>query len=245
MRWRRPLWPVLKKQTAKAKAEGLKMALVLEKIVTSRFDNPDAPHIAGYEDSGGYEAIRRILGGVEPADVIDLVKTSGLRGRGGAGFPCGLKWSFVPQVDGPKYLAVNADEGEPGTFKDRELMLRDPHQLIEGILIASYAVGIEKAYIYIRGEFVAPWRAVEKALAEAYEKEYVGRNILGSGFSCDIYTTAERAPTSAARKPGFWNRSRASADTPASSRRFRRSSVCMRGPRSSTTWRPSRTSPTS
>ena len=143
------------------------MALVLEKIVTGRFDNPDAPHIAGYEASGGYEAIKRLLGGVEPADVIELVKASGLRGRGGAGFPCGLKWSFVPQVDGPKYLAVNADEGEPGTFKDRELMLRDPHQLIEGILIACYAVGIEKAYIYIRGEFVAPWRAVEKALAEA------------------------------------------------------------------------------
>ena len=164
------------------------MALVLEKIVTGRFDNPDAPHIAGYEASGGYEAIRRLLGSVEPADVIELVKASGLRGRGGAGFPCGLKWSFVPQVDGPKYLAVNADEGEPGTFKDRELMLRDPHQLIEGILIACYAVGIEKAYIYIRGEFVAPWRAVEKALAEAYEKGYVGRNIMGSGFSCDIYT---------------------------------------------------------
>lgn len=164
------------------------MALVMEKIVTGRFGNPEAATLAGYEADGGYAALKKILGKTSPADVTEMVKASGLRGRGGAGFPCGLKWSFVPQVEGPKYLAVNADEGEPGTFKDRELMLRDPHQLIEGILITCYAVGIEKAYIYIRGEFAAPWRSVERALAEAYEKGYIGRNILGSGFSCDIYT---------------------------------------------------------
>ena len=164
------------------------MALVMEKIVTSRFGDAEAGRLGRYETTEGYQAIRRILGKVEPAEVIDIVKTSGLRGRGGAGFPCGLKWSFVPQTEGPKYLAVNADEGEPGTFKDRELMLRDPHQLIEGILICCYAVGIEKAYIYIRGEFDASWRAVESALAEAYAKGYVGEDILGSGFSCDIYT---------------------------------------------------------
>ncbi len=163
-------------------------ALVLEKIVSGRFGNSEAPNIGGYEADGGYRAIRKIFGKTDPKDVIDIVKSAGLRGRGGAGFPCGLKWSFVPQIDGPKYLAVNADEGEPGTFKDRELMLRDPHQLIEGILIACYAVGIEKAYIFIRGEFAAPARAVDKALAEAYEKGYIGRNILDSGFSCDIYS---------------------------------------------------------
>ncbi len=163
-------------------------ALVIEKIVSNRFGSLEAPNIGGYEVSGGYQAIRKVFGKVDPKEIIEIVKISGLRGRGGAGFPCGLKWSFVPQVDGPKYLAVNADEGEPGTFKDRELMLRDPHQLIDGILIACYAVGIEKAYIYIRGEFAAPARAVGKALAEAYERGYVGRNILGSGFSCDIYT---------------------------------------------------------
>ena len=163
-------------------------ALVLEKIVSGRFGNSEAPNIGGYEADGGYRAIRKIFGNTDPKDVIEIVKSAGLRGRGGAGFPCGLKWSFVPQMDGPKYLAVNADEGEPGTFKDRELMLRDPHQLVEGILIACYAVGIEKAYIYIRGEFAAPARAVDKALAEAYEKGYIGRNILDSGFSCDIYT---------------------------------------------------------
>ncbi len=163
-------------------------ALVLEKIVSGRFGNSEAPNIGGYEADGGYRAIRKIFGKTDPKDVIEIVKSAGLRGRGGAGFPCGLKWSFVPQEDGPKYLAVNADEGEPGTFKDRELMLRDPHQLIEGILIACYAVGIEKAYIYIRGEFAAPARAVNKALAEAYSKGYIGRNILDSGFSCDIYT---------------------------------------------------------
>ena len=163
-------------------------ALVDEKIVSGRFGNPEAPHIDGYEASGGYRAIREIFGKLAPKAVTGIVRASGLRGRGGAGFPCGLKWSFVPDMEGPKYLAVNADEGEPGTFKDRELMLRDPHQLVEGILIACYAVGIEKAYIYIRGEFAAPARAVNKALAEAYERGYVGENILGSGFSCDIHT---------------------------------------------------------
>ncbi len=163
-------------------------ALVTEKIVSARFGDAGAADIGGYEASGGYRAIRKIFGQTGPKDVIEIVKASGLRGRGGAGFPCGLKWSFVPDMDGPKYLAVNADEGEPGTFKDRELMLRDPHQLIEGILIACYAVGIEKAYIFIRGEFDAPARSVNKSLAEAYEAGYIGENILGSGFSCDIYT---------------------------------------------------------
>ncbi len=158
-------------------------SLVLEKIVSARFDNSGAPDIDGYEADGGYRSIRKIIGKADSKEVIEIVKSSGLRGRGGAGFPCGLKWSFVPQAGGPKYLAVNADEGEPGTFKDRELMLRDPHQLIEGILIACYAVGIEKAYIYIRGEFAAPGRSVDKALAQAYEKGYIGRDILGSGFS--------------------------------------------------------------
>ncbi|MBI4251034.1 MAG: NADH-quinone oxidoreductase subunit NuoF [Candidatus Tectomicrobia bacterium] len=164
------------------------MAIRYEKIVTSRFGDPEASTLAGYEATGGYQAIRKILGKADPKNVIELVKASGLRGRGGAGFPCGLKWSFVPQNLNPKYLAVNGDEGEPGTFKDRELMIRDPHQLIEGIVIACYAVGIAKAYIYIRGEFDASWRAVERALGEAYAKGYVGGNILGGGFGCDIYT---------------------------------------------------------
>ena len=160
----------------------------LEKIVTSRFEDPDCQKIDAYEKTSGYQAIRSILNkNISSEDVIEIVKTSGLRGRGGAGFPCGLKWSFVPKVDGPKYLAVNADEGEPGTFKDRELMLRDPHQLIEGILIACHAVGIEKAYIYIRGEYSAPISVVEQALEEAYKKGYVGENIFDSNFDCDIY----------------------------------------------------------
>jgi len=115
------------------------MNFTLEKIVTSRFEDPACQKIDAYEKTSGYQAIRSILDkNISSEDVIEIVKTSGLRGRGGAGFPCGLKWSFVPKVDGPKYLAVNADEGEPGTFKDRELMLRDPHQLIEGILITMY-----------------------------------------------------------------------------------------------------------
>ena len=222
------------------------MALVLEKIVTGRFDSPDAPHIAGYEASGGYEAIRRLLDGVEPADVIELVKASGLRGRGGAGFPCGLKWSFVPQVEGPKYLAVNADEGEPGTFKDRELMLRDPHQLIEGILIACYAVGIEQAYIYIRGEFAAPWRAVEKALGRGPREGLRRAERSGQRLLVRRPRPPGRRRLHLRRGDGASRVARGQARAPApSSPRFRRSSASTRGPRSSTTWRPSRTCPTS
>lgn len=124
-----------------------------------------------------------------PGDVIDIVKSSGLRGRGGAGFPTGLKWSFVPQdVDKPKYLLCNADESEPGTFKDREILEKDPHQMIEGMIIAAYSFNAHTAFIYIRGEFVKPWKRVEKALQQARDAGYLGKNILGSGFDLDIWT---------------------------------------------------------
>ncbi|MCK4337117.1 MAG: SLBB domain-containing protein, partial [Candidatus Aminicenantes bacterium] len=125
---------------------------------------------------------------MKPGEVLEEVKAANLRGRGGAGFPAGVKWGFVPQnVDKPKYLCVNADEGEPGTFKDRYIMNHDPHLLLEGIIIASYAVGIHEAYIYIRGEYENIALRMEKAIEEAEAKGYLGKNILGKGFDLDVY----------------------------------------------------------
>jgi len=144
--------------------------------------------LSDYERAGGYQAIRKVLGKLTPAEVTDLVKRSGLRGRGGAGFPAGVKWSFIPKDHpGPRYLCCNADESEPGTFKDRQLMERDPHQMIEGMVIAAYAIGVRTAYIYIRGEFALGAKLVERALADAYQANYLGTDILGSGFALDIY----------------------------------------------------------
>ena len=144
--------------------------------------------IADYERAGGYQALRKVLGKIAPADLTEMVKKSGLRGRGGAGFPTGVKWSFIPKDHpGPLYLICNADESEPGTFKDRQLMERDPHQMIEGMILAAYAIGVRTAYIYIRGEFVLGAKIVERALAETYQAGYLGRDVLGTGFTLDIY----------------------------------------------------------
>lgn len=140
-----------------------------------------------YVANGGYSALEKALKEHIPADVTDIVTRSGLRGRGGAGFSTGKKWSFIPKDPSvPKYLACNADESEPGTFKDRELIVNNPHQLIEGIALCCYAIGAAKAFIYIRGEYVGPARILEKAIAEAKAAGYLGENIKGSGFSLDI-----------------------------------------------------------
>ena len=139
-----------------------------------------------YERLDGYAAVRKALD-VHPDDLIQLIKDSGLRGRGGAGFPTGLKWGFIPQGDGkPHYLVINADEGEPGTCKDLPLMTYDPHSLIEGAIIASYAIRASRAFIYIRGEAVHAARRLRNAVKEAYAKGYLGENILGSGFDLDL-----------------------------------------------------------
>ena len=141
-----------------------------------------------YRDYGGYAALEKTLNEHEPEEIIELVKDSGLRGRGGAGFPAGLKWSFIPKDPSvPKYVTCNADESEPGAFKDRYLIEREPHQLLEGILITSYAVESELAFIYIRGEFVHGARVLERAIEEARQAGLIGKNILGTGFSCDVY----------------------------------------------------------
>jgi len=141
-----------------------------------------------YEGQGGYQALRKVLGGISPESLIEMVKNSGLRGRGGAGFPTGMKWSFVPKDHpGPKYLCCNADESEPGTFKDRQLMERDPHQLLEGMVISCFAIGARSAYIYIRGEFRLGAEILEQAILEAREAGYIGQNILGSGITANIW----------------------------------------------------------
>jgi NADH-quinone oxidoreductase subunit F len=156
------------------------------RILSINFDKKDSHRLEVYEASGGYRALRKALG-KKPDEIIEEVKKSGLRGRGGAGFPTGVKWSFVPKdTDKPKYLCVNADEGEPGTFKDRKILELDPHRLIEGIIIASYAVGIHKAFVYVRGEYAFPARRLEEAVREAYEKGYLGASVLDSGFALDI-----------------------------------------------------------
>lgn len=141
--------------------------------------------IETYVKQGGYEALKKALS-MKQSDIIEEVKKSNLRGRGGAGFPCGLKWSFIPKTEGPKYLVCNADESEPGTFKDREIIHKNPHLIIEGIIIAAYAIGAQTAYIYIRGEFAREARILEKSIAEAKNKGFLGNRILGHIFSLDI-----------------------------------------------------------
>src|SRR5687767_867628 len=157
------------------------------KILTKNMEVPNLGQIEVYESVGGYAGLRKTLSEYKPADVIEVVKKSGLRGRGGAGFPTGMKWSFVPKnVGKPIYLCVNADESEPGTFKDRLLIEKDPHQLLEGTIITAYALDCHQAFIYIRGEFFYGARVLEKAISEAYAKGYLGKNILGSGYDLDL-----------------------------------------------------------
>jgi NADH-quinone oxidoreductase subunit F len=160
-----------------------------EKILLARVGRRDSRSIETYLEDGGYKALRTVLtGGWTPEKVTDEVKKSGLRGRGGAGFPTGVKWTFVPKdtKGKPVYLLCNADESEPGTFKDRLLMEEDPHQVIEGIILSSYAIKCRNAYIYIRGEFYLGARILNRAIEEAYAKGFLGENILGSGYSLDL-----------------------------------------------------------
>jgi NADH-quinone oxidoreductase subunit F len=157
----------------------------IPKIVTSRFDQHDAHTLAGYRRTGGYKGLEAALAKT-PQQVGDDVKAASLLGRGGAGFPAGVKWTLAPANVWPRYLVVNGDESEPGTYKDRVMLERDPHQLIEGILIACYAVGCGQAFLYIRGEMAHAQERVAAALNEAYAAGYVGRNILGTEFSVDI-----------------------------------------------------------
>jgi NADH-quinone oxidoreductase subunit F len=140
-----------------------------------------------YRKNGGYAAVEKALKTMSPDDVVEEVKKSGLRGRGGAGFPTGMKWSFLAKPEGvPRHLLCNADESEPGTFKDRYLMEKIPHLLIEGMILSSFALGANQSYIYIRGEYMFVLRIVEKAIAEAYSNGWLGKNILGTGYDLDL-----------------------------------------------------------
>jgi NADH-quinone oxidoreductase subunit F len=155
-------------------------------ILFAGIDESGLNTIDGYRRRGGYEALRKVLTQMTPGEVTDELMASGLRGRGGAGFPSGKKISFIPKVDVPKYLVCNADESEPGTFKDRELMQKSPHMLIEGIVIGAYAAGANRSFIYIRGEYVEQADILDVALAEAEQAGFIGTDILGSGFDLSL-----------------------------------------------------------
>jgi NADH-quinone oxidoreductase subunit F len=155
-------------------------------VLSKYFGDPEARTLKGWEERGGYKAVRKALG-MAPGDIVNEVKASGLRGRGGAGFPTGVKWSFMPQAsEKPHYLLCNADESEPGTFKDRELMRWTPHALIEGCIIGAHAIRAKHAYIYIRGEFFEAAQIMARAIEEAYAAGYLGKDIMGSGIEIDL-----------------------------------------------------------
>ena len=159
----------------------------MEKILLRNIDIQDSHTLQVYESRGGYRALRKALKEMTPERVTEEVKASGLRGRGGAGFPTGMKWSFVPKESlKPKYLICNADESEPGTFKDRLLIEKDPHATVEGVILASYAIQSHTAFIYIRGELAFGAKVLEKAIEEAYQAGYLGKNILGSGYDLEL-----------------------------------------------------------
>ena len=156
------------------------------RVLSEHFGEPRARTLSFWREQGGYEALKKALD-MGPADVIEAVKASGLRGRGGAGFPTGVKWSFMPkEKNGPHYLLINADESEPGAFKDRELLRWTPHQMLEGALIGAYAIGAEHVYVYVRGEFFEPAQIVARAIEEIYDAGIAGGDVLGSGHAIDV-----------------------------------------------------------
>ena len=159
----------------------------MTQILFKNINMKDLHTMKVYEEQGGYRSLKKAFA-QKPEEIVEAVKASGLRGRGGAGFPAGLKWSFLAKDVFPRYLCCNADESEPGTCKDRELMLKNPHMMIEGMILCSYACRIETGYIYLRGEFHDLNFNLEKALEDAYAKGYLGKNILGSGFNFNLHT---------------------------------------------------------
>lgn len=157
------------------------------RVLMAHMDQPNQYSIETYEKNGGYQAVHKAIPGIVPATLIEMVKESGLRGRGGAGFSTGTKWGFIPKDPNlVKYLVCNSDESEPGTFKDRLIIEKDPHQLIEGIILSSYAIGAHTSFIYCRGEFYLGLDRLRNAVEEAKKKGFLGKNILGSGYSLEI-----------------------------------------------------------
>src|SRR5581483_9600176 len=159
-----------------------------EPVLLRRVGKPNSQALEGYRADGGYRALAKALNEMSREQVVNVVKDSGLRGRGGAGFPCGVKWTFLPKDHpGPIYLCVNADESEPCTFNNRILMEEDPHQVLEGILLASYATRARVAYLYVRYEYGKAYRVLQRAIDELYANNLLGKNILGKGFDLDVY----------------------------------------------------------
>ncbi len=178
------------------------------------------PSIDCYLRDGGYQALRKAIGMV-PKDITDEVKKSGLRGRGGAGFPTGMKWTFIPPNNTkPVYLICNCDESEPGTFKDRYIVHQDPHQLLEGMVISAFAVGAHIAYIYIREEFPQAAIILERAIEQARSHNFIGKNILASGFDVEIYVHRGAGAYICGEETGLIESSKANARTPASNHRI-------------------------
>jgi|TARA_B110000196_G_C21153338_1_gene671309 NADH-quinone oxidoreductase subunit F len=174
-------------------------------IISKHFGDPGARTLDGWMKNGGYDGLKKALS-MSPGEVIEIVKNSGLRGRGGAGFPTGLKWSFMPKDSGkPHYLLCNADESEPGTFKDRELIRWTPHQLIEGCMIGAYAIGAEQVYIYCRGEFFEANQVLGKAVEDAYEAGILGENIFGSGSTIELTVHAGAGAYICGEETGLMN----------------------------------------
>jgi NADH-quinone oxidoreductase subunit F len=159
-----------------------------EPVLLANINKPDSHTLRVYESSGGYSALKKVLKEMDPPKFVDLIKSSNLRGRGGAGFPTGLKWTFLPKDHpGPIYMCINADESEPGTFNNRILMELDPHQVIEGTILSCFATRATTAYIYLRYEYPLSLRRLQQAIDECYAAGYLGKNILGTEFSLDIY----------------------------------------------------------
>ncbi|MFL7869404.1 MAG: NADH-quinone oxidoreductase subunit F, partial [Anaerolineales bacterium] len=159
-----------------------------EYILLRHRDIPDIKELDVYQKKGGFEAFKQVVTGMKPEEVTEVVKASGLRGRGGAGFPTGVKWSFMDNHNWPHYVVANADESEPGTFKDREIMESNPFQFLEGVAIGSYAVGAHVAYIYCRGEFWELAHFLDEKIAEAEQAGFLGENLFGTDYSLKIYT---------------------------------------------------------
>lgn len=212
-------------------------AAIGTKLVSAKFGDESAKTLAGYERLGGYQTLRKALA-MRPEDIVNEVKASNLRGRGGAGFATGVKWGFVPKDATAVHLVCNADESEPGTCKDRELMYWDPHLLIEGMIVSAFALRAVHNYIYIRGEMMREYAVLVKAVDEAYRRGYLGKNILGSGVECHLTVHRGAGAYICGEETALLNSLEGKRGQPRLKPPFPRSRGCSTSRPSSTTSRP-------